>query len=319
MKIAVMGSGGVGGFYGGRLAHAGCDVHFVARGSHLRAMRQHGLTIENAEQGDLHVARVNVTDDPGKIGRADLVIIAVKLKDTESAAEAVKPIVGPDTAVLSLQNGVIKDDILRRHFGDDRVLGGVAYVATHVSRPGVIHQVGTLQRLVFGEYGGKRTLRVEWLLDALTRAGVQAEVSTDIRRTLWEKYTFLVGLSGTTTTMRTPIGPIRANPQTRAFLHDLMKEVVAVGRAHGVALPADYADDRLQFADSVPATMTSSMHHDLERGNALEVEWLSGGVVTLGRAVNVPTPANRAVWDVLALHADGRDPAITPSRSRPPP
>jgi 2-dehydropantoate 2-reductase len=301
-----MGSGGVGGFYGGRLAHIGYDVHFVARGGHLRAMRQHGLTIANAEQGNLHVARVNVTDDPAKIGRADLVIIAVKLKDTESAAEAVKPLVGPDTAVLSLQNGVVKDDILRRHFGDDRVLGGVAYVATHISRPGVIEQVGTMQRLVFGEYGGKRTLRVEWLLDALTRAGVQAEVSTDIRRTLWEKFTFLVGLSGTTTTMRTPIGPIRAHPRARAFLHDLMKEVVAVGRAHGVALPADYADDRLKFADSVPATMTSSMHHDLERGNALEVEWLSGGVVTLGRAVNVPTPVNRAVWDVLALLADGK-------------
>jgi len=167
-----------------------------------------------------------------------------------------------------------------------------------------------MQRLVIGEYGGehggKRTPRVEWLLKALLHAGVQAEVSADIRRTLWEKYTFLVGLSGTTTTMRSAIGPIRANPQTRAFLHDLMKEVVAVGRAHGVALPADYADDRLIFADGVPATMTSSMHHDLERGNALEVEWLSGGVVTLGKAVGVPTPANRAVWDVLALHADGK-------------
>jgi 2-dehydropantoate 2-reductase len=306
MKIAVMGSGGVGGFYGGRLAHIGCDVHFVARGSHLRAMRQHGLTIENTAQGNLHVAKVHVTDDPAKIGRADLVIIAVKLKDTDSAAEAVKPIVGPDTAVLSLQNGVIKDDILRRHFGEDRLLGGVAYVATHISRPGVIDQVGTMQRLVFGEYDGTRTLRVEWLLDALTRAGIEASVSADIRRTLWEKYTFLVGLSGTTTTMRSTIGPIRANPQTRAFLHDLMREVVAVGRAHGVALPEDYADDRLAFADTVPATMTSSMHHDLERGNALEVEWLSGGVVALGKAVNVPTPANRAVWDVLALLADGK-------------
>jgi len=310
MKIAVMGSGGVGGFYGGRLAHSGCDVHFVARGAHLAAMRKHGLTIENAAQGNLHIPKVNVTHDPATIGRADLVIIAVKLKDTDSAAEAVKSIVGPDTAVLSLQNGVIKDDILRRHFGEQRVMGGVAYVATHISRPGVIDQVGTMQRLVIGEYGGehggKRTPRVEWLLKALLHAGVQAEVSADIRCTLWEKYTFLVGLSGTTTTMRSAIGPIRANPQTRAFLHDLMIEVVAVGRAHGVALPADYGDDRLIFADGVPATMTSSMHHDLERGNALEVEWLSGGVVTLGKAVGVPTPANRAVWDVLALHADGK-------------
>ena len=306
MKIAVMGSGGVGGFFGGRLAHAGCDVHFVARGVHLAALREQGLTIENAEQGDIHVAKVNATGDAATIGSADVVIIAVKLKDTDAAAQAVKPIVGPHTAVLSLQNGVLKDDILRRHFPAAQIMGGVAYVATHVARPGVILQVGTIQRIVFGEYDGKPSARAGALLEALLRAGVKAELSTDIRRTLWEKYTFLVGLSGTTAAMRTTIGPIRANPRTRAFLHDLFREVVAVGRAHGVALPADYADDRLAFADSVPATMTSSMHHDLERGNPLEVEWLAGGVVTLGAAVGVPTPANRAVWDMLALYAEGR-------------
>jgi len=306
MKIAVMGSGGVGGFYGGRLANAGYDVHFVARGAHLEAMRKHGLTIENKDQGDIHVAKVNVVEDPAKIGVADIVIIAVKLKDTDAAARAVKPIVGPSTAVLSLQNGVVKDDILRKHYPQAQIIGGVAYVATHVARPGVILQVGPMQRVVFGEYDGKRSARVEALLKALLAAGIKAEVSDDIRRTLWEKFTFLVGLSGTTTTMRTTIGPIRANPRTRAFLHDLFKEVVAVGRAHGVSLPADFADDRLKFADSVPATMTSSMHHDLERGNPLEVEWLSGGVVTLGAAVGVPTPCNRAVWDVLTLHAEGR-------------
>ena len=148
--------------------------------------------------------------------------------------------------------------------------------------------------------------RAPKLLEALLRAGIQAELSEDIRRTLWEKYVFLVGLSGTTTTMRSTIGPIRENPQTRAFLFDLMKETVAVGRGHGVNLPEDYAEQRLAFADTVPADMTSSMHHDLERGNPLEVAWLSGGVVQLGRAVGVPTPANRAVWDVLALHAAGR-------------
>ena len=309
MKIAVMGAGGVGGFYGGRLANIGCDVHFVARGAHLAAMRGHGLTLENREQGDIHVARVSVTDDPATIGTADVVIIAVKLKDTEAAALAVKPIVGPHTAVLSLQNGVVKDDILRRHFAATQVMGGVAYVATQLVRPGVIHQVGTMQRLLFGEYDGARSARAEALLDALLRAGIKAELSADIRRTLWEKYTFLVGLSGTTTTMRTTIGPIRGNPRARAFLHELFKEVVAVGRAQGVALPVDYADDRLAFADTVPATMTSSMHHDLERGNALEVEWLSGGVVTLGAAAGVPTPANRAVWDMLALYAEGRPPS----------
>lgn len=306
MKIAAMGSGGVGGFFGGRLAHAGADVTFVARGKHLAAMREHGLLIENQTEGNIHLPKVKVTDDPASIGPVDLVLVGVKLWDLESAAQAFKPIVGPDTAVLSLQNGVIKDDILRRIFGDKAVMGGVGYVATHISRPGVIKQVGTLQKLFFGEYDGTRSARAETLLKFALKAGLEAELSTDIRRTLWEKYTFLVGLSGTTTTMRTPIGPIRSNPQTRAFLHDLMKEVVAVGRAYGVALPENYADERLAFADTVSPDMSSSMHHDLEAGNPLEVEWLSGGVVTLGAKVNVPTPANRAVWDVLALHAQGR-------------
>jgi 2-dehydropantoate 2-reductase len=306
MKIAVMGSGGVGGFYGGHLAHVGCDVTFVARGAHLKAMREHGLKIESAAHGDIHVPKVKVTEDPATIGPVDLVIIAVKLWDIETTANAIKPIVGPHTGVLSLQNGVIKDDILRRAFGDKAVMGGVGYVATHISRPGVIHQTGTLQRLLFGEYDGSRSERAETLYAAALRTGIEPELSADIRKTLWEKYVFLVGLSGSTTTMRSTIGPIRENPQTRAFLHDLMRETVAVGRAHGVALPGDYADQRMTFADSVAPDMTSSMHHDLEGGNRLEVAWLSGGVLQLGKAVKVPTPANRAVWDMLALHADGR-------------
>ena len=306
MKIAILGAGGVGGFYGGRLAKIGCDVTFIARGAHLDAMRWQGLTIENEAQGDIHVPTVKVTADPATIGPVDLVIIAVKLWGTAAAAEAIRPLIGPHTAVLSLQNGVIKDDILRHAFGAAAIIGGVAYVATHISRPGVIHQVGTMQRVVVGEYDGARTARTSELVDALVRAGVAAELSPDIRRTLWEKYVFLVGLSATTATMRTTIGPIRTHPRTRALLHDLFKETVAVGRAHGVNLPADYADERLKFADGVPPTMTSSMHHDLERGNPLEVEWLSGGVVTLGRERGVSTPLNRTVWDVLALYAQGR-------------
>ena len=305
MKILIMGSGGVGGFYGGRLANTGCDITFVARGAHLAAMRDHGLTIESEAQGNINIKPVTVTDDPASIGVVDLVILAVKLWDTEAVAKSIKPVVGPDTAVLSLQNGVVKDDILRGVFGDKAVMGGVAYVGTHIARPGVIHQVGTLQRLVFGEYDGRKSLRAETLLAALLKAGIQAELSNDIRRTLWEKYTFLVGLSGATASMRTTIGPVREHAQTRAFLYDLMQETVAVGRALGVALPENYADDRLAFADSVPGTMDSSLHHDLKNSNRLEVEWLAGGVVQLGKKAGVPTPCNRAVWDVLALHAQG--------------
>ncbi len=310
-----MGSGGVGGFFGGRLAHAGCDVTFVARGAHLAAMREHGLLIENEVQGNILINPVKVTADATSAGTPDLILFAVKLWDTEAVARALKPIAGPQTAVLSLQNGVVKDDILGAVFGDKALLGGVAYVGTHIARPGVIHQVGTLQRLVFGEYDGKPSARAQALLAVALKAGLQAELSGDIRRTLWEKYTFLVGLSGTTACMRSTIGPVREYPRTRAFLHDLMKETVAVGRALGVALPENYADERLTFADSVPGTMDSSLHHDLKNGNPLEVEWLAGGVVQLGAKVGVPTPCNRAVWDVLALHAPGK--SRYPSASSP--
>jgi 2-dehydropantoate 2-reductase len=306
MKIAMMGSGGVGGFFGGRLAHAGYDVSFIARGAHLAAMREHGLTIENEPQGDIRVAKVRATDDPAQLGRVDLIIVSVKLWDTESAARQIKPLLGPGTGVLSLQNGVIKDDILRRELGDAAIMGGVGYVATYISRPGVIRQTGTMQRVVLGEYDGSKSPRATFLHGALVRAGVDAELSDDVRRAIWEKYSFLVGLSATTTSMRMPIGPIRKNPQTRAFLHELIRETVAVGRAYGVALPEDYAESRLAFADGLPADMTSSMHHDLERGNPLEVNWLSGGVVQLGAAKGIPTPANRAVCDILALHAGGK-------------
>jgi 2-dehydropantoate 2-reductase len=303
MKIVMMGSGGVGGFFGARLVKAGHDVAFIARGAHLAAMRESGLTIENEPQGPLHLPKVKATDAPSSLGVADLVILSVKLWDTEAAAQQARPLIGPDTAVLSLQNGVIKDDIMRRVFGEKAVLGGVCYVATHISRPGVIHQTGTMQRIVVGEYDGTRSKRIEVLHSALVSSGVTAELSDDVRRSIWEKYVFLVGLSATTTSMRRTLGPIRANPQTRAFLHDVMREVVAVGRAHGVALPADYADNRLAFGDTLPVDMTSSMHHDLEKGNRLEVEWLSGGVVRLGKEKGIPTPCNRAVCDILALHS----------------
>lgn len=306
MKIAMMGSGGVGGFFGGRLAHAGYDVSFIARGSHLTAMRERGLVIESEPQGDIRLSKVRVTDDPATLGSADLVILSVKLWDTETAAKQIRSLVRPDTGVLSLQNGVIKDDILRREFGEAAVMGGVAYVATTVSRPGVIRQTGTMQRIVLGEYDGRKSERATFLHEALLRAGITAELSGDVRRAIWEKYVFLVGLSGATTAMRMPIGPIRANAQTRAFFLELMRETVAVGRAHGVALPEDFADDRLAFGDGLPADMTSSMHHDLDRGNPLEVNWLSGGVVQLGAAVGVPTPVNRAVCDILALHSGGK-------------
>jgi len=300
-----MGSGGVGGYFGARLVKGGADVTFVARGAHLAAMREQGLTIDSAHE-PIHLPKVNVTDDPAAIGPVDMVMFCVKLWDTEAAARQLIPIVGPETGIISFQNGVQKDDMLRPIFGDKALMGGVAYVGTTIGRPGVIVQTGQLQRLVFGEYDGRRSRRAETFLAACKKGGINAELSDDVRRSLWEKFVVLVAMSGATTSMRHTIGPIRSHPQTREFLIDLAREVVAVGRAHGVNLPADYAEQRIPFFDGWPPEMTASMHHDLNAGKPLELRWLSGGVVELGAKVGVPTPMNRAVRDILTLHADGR-------------
>jgi 2-dehydropantoate 2-reductase len=305
MKIAIMGSGGLGGYFGARLAKGGADVTFIARGAHLAAMLEQGLSVEGGPE-PIHVSPVSATDDPVNVGLCDLVLLAVKLWDTEEALRSIRSMVDPHTTIISFQNGVLKDEYLRAAYDPSQTMGGVAYVATTIDRPGVIRQTGPMQRLIFGEFDGRRSGRAEAFLEVCLRGGIRAEISPDIRREIWQKFVFLVGLSGTTTTMRSTIGPIRSHPQTRAFLLDVMREGVAVGRAHGVALDADYAEQRLKLADDVAYDMTSSMHHDLERGNRLEVRWLSGGVVSLGRQVDVPTPLNRAIADILALHADGR-------------
>jgi 2-dehydropantoate 2-reductase len=304
MRIAIMGSGGLGGYFGARLVQGGAaDVHFVARGKHLEAMRRDGLRIDGPQT--IHVPKVSATDDPREIGVADVVMLCVKLWDTESAIEQIRPMVGPDTAIISFQNGVLKDQYLRAAFDERQLMGGVGYVATTIGEPGVIKQTGPMQRLLFGEFDGSRSARGQALLAACLAGGINAELSDNILREIWQKFVFLVALSGTTTTTRKSLGPIRSNPQTRAFFIDVMREVVAVGRAHGVALPEDYAEVRMRFADELPADMTASMHHDLEKGNRLEVRWLSGGVVELGKAKGVATPLNRAIADILALHADG--------------
>ncbi|MFY9988487.1 MAG: ketopantoate reductase family protein [Chthoniobacterales bacterium] len=294
-----------GGYFGARLAQAGYDVGFMARGAHLAALREHGLVVES-QLGNLSLPKVRATDDPATLGSVDLVIISVKLWDTEAAAHVISPIVGPETAVLSLQNGVQKDDVLPRVLGDKPILGGVCYISATIARPGVISHTGTLQKIVFGEYDGQRSARAEAFLEACRRASIDVELSLEIRKAIWQKFVFLVGLSGSTTAIRSPIGPIRKNPRTRSFLLDIMREVVAVGGAQGVALSPEYAEELLAYCDGLPPEMASSMYHDLERGNRLEVDWLSGAVVELGEKVGIPTPLNRAVRDILTLHADGK-------------
>jgi 2-dehydropantoate 2-reductase len=304
MRITIVGAGGVGGYFGAKLAKSGCEVGFVARGAHLAAMRQNGLCVES-QLGNLCIPEVRASDDPAAFGAPDYVLLCVKLWDTEPAVRALAKVVGPQTAVLSLQNGVQKDDLLRKLLGDKAVMGGVAYIGSGIARPGVIRHTGTIQRLLFGEFDGSRSQRAAALLAACTRAGIEAELSDDVRRAIWEKFVFIVGLSALTSTTRQTIGPVRGNARTRALLLEIMQETVAVGRARGVNLPEDYAQKRLAFVDSLPPEMTSSMHNDLEAGKRLELDWLSGGVVELGKAANVPTPMNRAVSAILALYANG--------------
>jgi 2-dehydropantoate 2-reductase len=254
----------------------------------------------------MHVEHVAATDDPREVSPVDLVLFGVKLWDTEDAARLIMPMLGANTAVVSFQNGVLKDEVLRRLLGDRAVIGGVCYIAATIAEPGVIRHTGAMQRLVFGEHDGVASARTTAFLAACQRAGINAEISADIRRAIWEKFVFLVAMSGTTSAIRMPIGAIRAHPQTRALLRDAMREVVAVGRSQGVPLAEDFVDNRLAFCDTLPATMTSSMHQDLERGNRLEVDWLSGDVVRRGVAAGVATPVNRVLHDVVILHANGR-------------
>lgn len=282
MRIVIMGAGGLGGYFGARLAAAGNDVAFIARGAHLAAIRRNGLRVTSAK-GDLHLPNAVATDAPAALAPADVVIVAVKLWDTEAAAEAIKPLVRPGTAVVSFQNGVSKDDMLTRVLGREAVIGGVGQIGVVIGSPGVIAHTGTMAKLIFGELDNKRTQRVEALLAACVAAGIDAELPADINLATWEKFAFLVPMAACTASMRSAIGPIRANPQAFAFLLAVMREVVAVGQALGNALPQDFVDRRKAFIGALPPEMTASMAGDLARGSRLELPWLSGAVVDLGR------------------------------------
>ena len=305
MKIVVFGTGGVGGYFGARLAASGADVRFIARGAHLAAMRAHGLRVESS-LGNIELKSVKASDDPKSAGPVDLVMIGVKLWDTEVAARAIESTVGPGTAVVSFQNGVDAVDILLKAFGREHVMGGIAHIAAVIERPGVIRHNGAMQRLSFGELDGLRSPRAEALFAACRKAGIDAVVSDDIQRLIWEKFVFIVGLSATTTLLRLPIGPIREDADTRALLGEVMREAVAVGRAKGVRLDADVAAKQLTFIDGLPPDMIASMLGDLQRGRRLELPWLSGAVVRLGEELGIATPVNKFVYAALKLYADGR-------------
>ena len=297
MKIAIYGSGGVGGFFGARLAAAGNDVHFIARGAHLRAMRSHGLKVESGS-GNVHLPKPSVHEEAADIGPVDLVMFAVKLGDVESAAHKLKPLLHERTLVIPFQNGVDAPEILKKVIGPQHVLPGVAYIATGISAPGVVTHTGTMQRLQVGP-------GADAFVKACKAAGINIDQAEDIDRARWEKFVFLVALSGVTSLARQPVGVCRADPELRATFEAAATETWRVGRKRGVRLPDDFIGDRMKFLDGLHADMRTSMQHDLESGKPLEAPWLCGAVVRMSAEAGLEAPVNRTIYAALKPYLNG--------------
>jgi 2-dehydropantoate 2-reductase len=305
MKVAMVGAGGVGGYFGGHLARTGTDVRFLARGAHLAALKADGLTVLS-DVAPIDHLRIKATGDAGEIGPADVALLAVKLADTDAAIAQMAPLVGPKTVVASLQNGVDAVERMSAAFGQERLLGGVCHIAIAIERPGVLRHTGTMARITLGELDGRKTERLTALVDACRRAGLSITESPDIHRAIWEKFVFLSMLSGVTALTRSPLGAIREDPEGRLLVTRALTESTGVARARGVGLPEDHVERSLGFVDSLLATMKASMLHDLERGAKLELPWLSGAVVRLGRESGVPTPTHETIVAALRPHQSGR-------------
>jgi len=304
VKIVFVGAGGVGGYFGARLAAAGADVALVARGPHLAAIRANGIRIESP-LGNL-VQPIRAESDPAAIGPVDIVFLAVKLWDVEATTRQIAPLVGPGTCVVSLQNGVEAPDMLRAAFGPERVLGGVAHIATTIAEPGTIRHSGQMARITAGAFGRPDHPRVAEFAAIAKRAGIDAHASPDIARAIWEKFVFLTALSAITASTRLPKGALWRSEITRATVRKLVEESVALARAEGVALPADQVDKTYSFFEAIPDGMKASMLHDLERGAKLELPWLSGAVVRLSARHGLSAPTHAAIVGVLAPYAEGR-------------
>jgi 2-dehydropantoate 2-reductase len=306
MHFAILGSGAVGGFYGAKLARAGHQVSFVARGAHLRAIRERGLMIWSP-LGDF-VVRARADEDTAAIGPVDVVLFAVKTYDNPAAIPLLPSLVGPSTVVVSLQNGVDSVDTLAAAVGPDRVLGGPTYVATALSAPGLIEQTGIHRRIVFGEVFGARTAvsaRVRVIAEAMAAADIQAEPVADARVPLWEKFIYLAPFAAFTGAARLPIGPLWSDPVIRASFLDAVAEVARVAGAEGVAVPDGVMDRVIAYVDALPPGTRSSLLIDLQMGKRIEIESLAGSVVRRGTAAGVATPILAGLYAVLKPHAGG--------------
>jgi 2-dehydropantoate 2-reductase len=305
MRIAVIGAGGVGGGYGAALAKAGADVSFVARGAHLAAMKSKGLKVVSP-RGDTHLVPTQATDNPADIGKVDFVLFCVKLWDVESAGQAIKPLMGPDTAVITLQNGIDAHERLIPILGERAVMPGVAHISASITAPGVITQVGDFMRMSFGELDGSRSKRGEAFLAMCTKAGIEGSFSDAILTPLWMKFILLASNAGMMSLARQPIGNLRDDPDMKPIFLAAYGEVADVGRAKGVALPADAVAKTVAQTGSMPAPMKASMALDLERGNRLEVPWLSGKVVALGKQFGIATPTHAMMHAMLKPYVMGK-------------
>jgi 2-dehydropantoate 2-reductase len=313
MRIAVLGSGGVGGYFGGRLAASGADVTFVARGAHLAALRQRGLRILS-QQGDIHLRQIGVTDDPTTIGPVDIVFFTVKLYDTEGALAMLPALIGPGTLVIPFQNGVESVEILSRAVGRSHVAGGTAYVAAVISEPGVVRH-SAMGSVIFGALDGGRPALLEQLLGSCKKAGFEASLSDRIVVDIWAKFVRLTAFSGITAVTRCPIGVVRADSDLAGLMQAALHESISVARGRQIPLPETIYEETLSSMAALPPNAKSSMLEDLERGRPLELPWLSGAIVRIGNEVGVPTPNHRLFVALLKPHVRGssRPPVAQPT------
>jgi 2-dehydropantoate 2-reductase len=304
MKFLIVGAGGVGGYFGARLAADGNDVTFIARGAHRRAMVETGLTVKS-ELGDLHIQSPQLYRDPTTTGLCDIILVCVKMWDTEAAGALIKPLLAHDSAVVSLQNGVEAEDLLAGNLGAEHVLGGVARIASVIEKPGVIRHTGTVARLIFGEFDGLPSWRQECLLSACIGAAIQAETCSDIKTELWRKFVMLAPLAGAACFHRCNVGELLAVDERRQLFNALVEETAALARARGAAFGPATEAQVIRSLEGFPPEMKPSMLHDLEAGHRLELEWLNGAVLRLGRAAGLKTPANAKVTEALEPYAGG--------------
>jgi 2-dehydropantoate 2-reductase len=298
MRIAIMGPGGVGGYYGGLLSKKGQEVIFIARGAHLQAMREKGLHVKSVH-GDFLVSPARATDDPAEVGPVDLILFTTKTYHTDVAAQAIKPMVGQETVVVPLQNGIDAAERIGAYVGREHLVGGVTWLSAAIEAPGVIGQYSQFRRVVLGEFDGKMTARLKMIYETLQATGITVEMSDNILKVLWTKFVFISSASALGSLTRATIGEYRHVPETRDVLTEALREVAAVAQARGVKLEGDLVDKTLEFIDNAAPDMKTSMQRDVEAGRPSELESMIGVVPRLGRQTGVSTPVMRLAYAVL--------------------